>query len=73
MEMITSLPPASLFFETSDTRCVIVGLNRLVLYSYAGKTAEWMVTGTPRSTGAIGHFLDLSCSIKIEREPLLFQ
>lgn len=50
MEKFTSLLPAAPFFETSDSRCVIAGLDGLVLYSYTGRTAEWMVTGTPRST-----------------------
>lgn len=50
METITSLPPAAPFFETSDSRCVIAGLGGLVLYSYTGRTAGWMVTGIPRST-----------------------
>jgi len=73
MEKITSLPPAALLFETSDSRRVVAGLDGLVLYFYPGRTAGWMVTGTPRSSGATGHFLSLSHSIKIEREPLLFQ
>lgn len=46
MEKITSLLPATPFLETSDSGCVIAGLGGLVLCSYTGRTAGWMVTGT---------------------------